>query len=146
MSVRVRFAPSPTGPLHMGGVRTALYNYLFAKANGGKFILRIEDTDRTRFVEGAEEYIIESLRWCGLTIDEGDAVGGDLGLINKAIDLLYEDAVAQLLVAGKAYRAFDTLRNSALRKDAEVKRGFGTMQREGVSVERLSMSKDDVIR
>ena len=68
---RVRFAPSPTGPLHMGGVRTALYNYLFAKKHHGKFILRIEDTDQTRYVEGAENYIIESLKWSGLTIDEG---------------------------------------------------------------------------
>ena len=70
MSVRVRFAPSPTGPLHMGGVRTALYNYLFAKANGGKFILRIEDTDRTRFVEGAEEYIVEALNLSLIHISE----------------------------------------------------------------------------
>ncbi len=69
--VRVRFAPSPTGPLHIGGVRTALYNYLFAKHHGGDFLLRIEDTDQTRFVPGAEEYIIESLKWLGLTIDEG---------------------------------------------------------------------------
>ena len=70
-SVRVRFAPSPTGPLHMGGVRTALYNYLFAKANNGTFILRIEDTDRTRFVKGAEGYVNEALKWCGISIDEG---------------------------------------------------------------------------
>ena len=70
--VRVRFAPSPTGPLHMGGVRTALYNYLFARRAGGDFILRIEDTDSNRFVEGAERYILDSLRWCGITIDEGN--------------------------------------------------------------------------
>ena len=69
--VRVRFAPSPTGPLHIGGVRTALYNYLFARRHGGKMILRIEDTDSQRFVPGAEEYIIESLKWCGIEIDEG---------------------------------------------------------------------------
>ena len=74
---RVRFAPSPTGPLHMGGVRTALYNYLFAKSQGGDFILRIEDTDKTRYVEGAEEYIVEALEWCGLKFDEGPHVGGD---------------------------------------------------------------------
>ena len=74
--VRVRFAPSPTGPLHIGGVRTALYNYLFARHHGGKMILRIEDTDSQRFVEGAEAYIIESLRWCGIEIDEGVGVGG----------------------------------------------------------------------
>src|SRR6478752_7089512 len=73
--VRVRFAPSPTGPLHIGGVRTALYNYLFAKKNGGDFILRVEDTDQTRFVPGAEEYIIESLKWLGITPNEGIGFG-----------------------------------------------------------------------
>ena len=74
--VRVRFAPSPTGPLHIGGVRTALYNYLFARQHGGVMILRIEDTDSQRFVPGAEEYILESLKWCGIEIDEGVGVGG----------------------------------------------------------------------
>ncbi len=74
--VRVRFAPSPTGPLHIGGVRTALYNYLFARKHGGTMILRIEDTDSQRFVPGAEEYIMQSLRWCGIEIDEGVGVGG----------------------------------------------------------------------
>ena len=69
--VRVRFAPSPTGPLHIGGVRTALYNYLFAKQNNGDFILRIEDTDQNRYVEGAEKYIIDTLNWCGIPYDEG---------------------------------------------------------------------------
>jgi len=77
--VRVRFAPSPTGPLHIGGVRTALYNYLFARKNGGTFILRIEDTDQTRFVEGAEEYIMEALKWCGINVDEGIMEGGNYG-------------------------------------------------------------------
>ena len=76
--VRVRFAPSPTGALHIGGVRTALYNYLFAKQNGGDLILRIEDTDSQRFVPGAEEYILESLKWCGIEIDEGVGVGGPM--------------------------------------------------------------------
>ncbi len=75
--VRVRFAPSPTGPLHIGGLRTALYNYLFAKKQGGTFILRIEDTDQTRYVEGAEQYIIEALEWCGLQVAEGPHTGGD---------------------------------------------------------------------
>ena len=78
-TVRVRFAPSPTGPLHMGGVRTALYNYLFAKKHNGKFILRIEDTDQTRYVPGAEEYIQEALNWCGLTFDESPAQNGEYG-------------------------------------------------------------------
>ena len=74
--IRVRFAPSPTGPLHIGGVRTALYNYLFARKLGGKFILRIEDTDQARFVPGAEQYIVESLAWCGIQFDEGVHIGG----------------------------------------------------------------------
>src|SRR5690606_36958000 len=77
--VRVRFAPSPTGPLHMGGVRTALYNYLFAKKNNGTFIIRIEDTDQTRFVEGAEAYIIDALKWCGIEATEGPGIGGEYG-------------------------------------------------------------------
>lgn len=77
--VRVRFAPSPTGGLHMGGVRTVLYNYLFAKKNGGDFILRIEDTDQSRYVPGAEEYIVETLKWCGLEPDESTVHGGSYG-------------------------------------------------------------------
>ena len=79
MNVRARFAPSPTGPLHVGGVRTALFNYLFAKKHGGDFVLRIEDTDQARFVEGAEQYIIESLKWCGIEFDESVVAGGDFG-------------------------------------------------------------------
>ncbi len=78
MKVRVRFAPSPTGPLHIGGVRTALYNYLFAKQAGGDFIIRIEDTDSTRYVPGAEEYIFDSLEWCGIKVDEGVREGGSM--------------------------------------------------------------------
>ena len=78
-SVRLRFAPSPTGPLHIGGVRTALYNYLFAKKSKGKFILRIEDTDQNRYVPGAEKYIIDSLSWCGIEFDEGPEIGGKFG-------------------------------------------------------------------
>ena len=123
-NIRVRFAPSPTGPLHMGGVRTALYNYLFAKANSGKFILRIEDTDRTRFVEGAEDYIVEALNWCGLTLDEGEGIGGDLGPYKQSLrSELYSKAIAELLEKGKAYRAFDTPDElNALRKDAESRK------------------------
>ena len=82
--VRVRFAPSPTGPLHMGGVRTALYNYLFAKKHNGDFVLRIEDTDQTRFVKGAEDYIIESLSWCGILPNEGQGFGGGEYEIGRA--------------------------------------------------------------
>ena len=77
--VRVRFAPSPTGPLHIGGVRTALYNYLFAKKHGGDFLLRIEDTDQSRFVAGAENYIVDALNWCGIHVDEGVSAGGSKG-------------------------------------------------------------------
>ena len=121
-SVRVRFAPSPTGPLHMGGVRTALYNYLFAKANGGTFILRIEDTDRTRFVEGAEDYFNEALKWCGLDIDEGVIEGGEAGPYKQSLRAdLYNEAVETLLQKGHAYRAFDTPEElDALRKSAEA--------------------------
>ena len=81
--VRVRFAPSPTGPLHIGGVRTALYNYLFAKNKGGKMILRIEDTDQARFVEGAEQYIIDSLKWCGIEFDESIVTEAIMGRTNN---------------------------------------------------------------
>ena len=78
-NIRVRFAPSPTGPLHVGGLRTALFNYLFAKQSGGKFILRIEDTDKKRKVDGAEEYIVSALKWCGISADESVVAGGDAG-------------------------------------------------------------------
>ena len=77
--VRVRFAPSPTGPLHIGGVRTALYNFLYAKKYKGKIILRIEDTDQNRYIKGAEEYIVNALKWCGINFDEGVGIGGDYG-------------------------------------------------------------------
>lgn len=107
--VRVRFAPSPTGPLHMGGVRTALYNYLFAKKNNGKFILRVEDTDQTRFVPGAEEYIIESLKWCGISPDEGQGVGGEYGPYKQSERKhLYRQYADELVEKGLAYYAFDT--------------------------------------
>lgn len=107
--VRVRFAPSPTGPLHIGGVRTVLYNYLFAKKNGGKLILRIEDTDQNRFVEGAEEYIVESLKWCGIKFDESIALGGEFGPYKQSErKKIYAKFVKQLIENGKAYYAFDT--------------------------------------
>jgi glutamyl-tRNA synthetase len=107
--VRVRFAPSPTGPLHLGGVRTALYNYLFAKKNGGQFILRIEDTDQNRFVPGAEEYIMESLTWAGMSLDEGIREGGNFGPYRQSDRKhLYKQYVDQLLESGNAYIAFDT--------------------------------------
>lgn len=107
--VRVRFAPSPTGPLHIGGVRTALYNYLFAKQRGGTFILRIEDTDSQRFVAGAEEYIIEALEWMGIAFDEGVSYGGDHGPYRQSERReIYRQYVDQLLEKGLAYVAFDT--------------------------------------
>jgi glutamyl-tRNA synthetase len=119
--VRVRFAPSPTGPLHIGGVRTALYNYLFAKKNGGTFILRIEDTDQTRFVEGAEDYIIDSLRWCGIKIDEGIYEGGDYGPYRQSDKkALYKQYADLLVESGDAYYAFDTSEElEKLRGEAE---------------------------
>lgn len=108
-NVRVRFAPSPTGPLHIGGVRTALYNYLFARQNGGKMILRIEDTDSQRFVPGAEEYINESLAWLGINIDEGVREGGPYGPYKQSERRdIYREHVKMLLDNGKAYIAFDT--------------------------------------
>ena len=111
--VRVRFAPSPTGPLHIGGVRTALYNYLFAKKFGGDMLLRIEDTDTARFVPGAEDYIVESLNWLGIKIDEG--IGSKKGnegphapYRQSERKAIYRNYVDQLLQAGLAYVAFDT--------------------------------------
>jgi len=121
--VRVRFAPSPTGPLHIGGVRTALYDYLLAKKHGGAFILRIEDTDQKRFVEGAEEYIIESLKWMGMMPDEGPGIGGDYGPYRQSERKeLYTTFVQQLLDTGNAYYAFDTteeLEEMRARKEKE---------------------------
>lgn len=111
MPVRVRFAPSPTGPLHMGGVRTALFNYLFAKSQSGTFLLRIEDTDQTRFVPGAEEYIMESLRWCGIVPVESPATGGPYGPYRQSERKelgIYAREIKKLLDAGDAYYAFDT--------------------------------------
>ncbi len=109
MDVRVRFAPSPTGPLHIGGVRTALYNYLFARKNNGTFILRIEDTDQSRLVPGAEDYIIESLKWCGITVDEGISEGGAYGPYRQSDRKDIFGEYADILISkGDAYYAFDT--------------------------------------
>lgn len=107
--VRVRFAPSPTGPLHIGGVRTALYNYLFARQHGGDLIFRIEDTDSNRFVPGAEDYILEAFKWLGIQFDEGVSFGGNHGPYRQSERrTIYKQYVDQLLDAGKAYIAFDT--------------------------------------
>ncbi|CAM4084834.1 glutamate--tRNA ligase [Gillisia limnaea] len=121
--VRVRFAPSPTGPLHIGGVRTALYNYLFAKKHNGDFLLRIEDTDQNRFVEAAEQYIIDALNWCGIPYDEGPGKEGDYGPYRQSERAhLYKEYADKLIETGNAYYAFDT--SEALeehRKDHEEK-------------------------
>ena len=107
--VRVRFAPSPTGALHIGGVRTALFNYLFARQHHGSLVFRIEDTDSSRFVPGAEEYILESFRWLGIHFDEGVSFGGSHGPYRQSERReIYKEYVQQLLDEGKAYYAFDT--------------------------------------
>ena len=118
-NIRVRFAPSPTGPLHIGGLRTALFNYLFARKHQGRFILRIEDTDQTRFVEGAEDYILEALDWCGLTPDEGPRQGGGFKPYRQSERKeQYARYARQLLESGHAYYAFDTPEElDQLRKD-----------------------------
>ena len=119
--VRVRFAPSPTGPLHIGGVRTALYNYLFARQHNGELVFRIEDTDSNRFVPGAEDYILESFRWLGIKFDEGVSFGGNHGPYRQSERReIYKKYVRQLLEEGKAYYAFDTP------EELEAKRAEGS--------------------
>ena len=124
--IRVRFAPSPTGALHIGGVRTALYNYLLAKKTGGTFIIRIEDTDQTRYVPGAEDYIMESLRWCGLLPDEGPGIGGEYGPYRQSERKekgLYQKYAQQLIEDGNAYYAFDTAEElTAIRSKYEAEK------------------------
>ena len=122
-NVRVRFAPSPTGPLHIGGVRTALFNFLFAKKNKGAFILRIEDTDQNRYVEGAENYIVEALNWLNISFDEGPEIGGDFGPYRQSERKdIYKKYVDELINSGNAYYAFDTPEKLDFhRKDHEAK-------------------------
>ncbi len=121
--VRVRFAPSPTGPLHIGGVRTALFNYLFAKKHGGDFILRIEDTDQNRYIEGAEQYIVNALNWCGIPFDEGVRKDGGFGPYRQSERKhLYKKYAEELIAKGNAYYAFDTSEKlDFYRKDHEAK-------------------------
>ncbi len=146
--VRVRFAPSPTGPLHIGGVRTALYNYLFAKQNGGDFLLRIEDTDQTRFVPGAEEYIIEAFQWLGIQFDEGVGIGGPFGPYKQSERKpMYKKYADQLIETGWAYYAFDTPEElDARRKEAEAQKKtfqYDATTRDGLC-NSLSLSKEEV--
>ena len=147
--VRVRFAPSPTGPLHIGGVRTALYNFLFARQQGGKMILRIEDTDQTRFVPGAEQYIIDSLAWCGIQFDESVVNDGPFGPYRQSDrKSLYEQYSDQLVASGNAYLAFDTAEElDALRKAAEQEKKTFIYNAETRKSLRnsLNMSKQEVI-
>ena len=122
--VRVRFAPSPTGPLHIGGVRTALFNYLFAKKHGGDFILRIEDTDQKRFVEGAEDYVINSLKWAGIPPNEGQGIGGDYGPYKQSERMhLYKEYADYLLDNDKAYYAFDSSEELTEARERSQKEG-----------------------
>ena len=142
--VRVRFAPSPTGPLHIGGVRTALYNYLFARQHGGELIFRIEDTDSNRFVPGAEDYIIESFKWLGIHFDEGVSFGGNHGPYRQSERRdIYKKYVAQLLEAGKAYIAFDTPEELEAKRQ-EIKNFQYDASTRGMMRNSLAMPKEEV--
>ena len=147
--VRVRFAPSPTGPLHIGGVRTALYNYLFAKKNEGKMILRIEDTDQSRFVLGAEKYIIDSLKWCGIELDESVIDGGDYGPYKQSErQAIYQPYAEQLVRDGFAYYAFDTTEELTAMRERMRAAGIPSPQYNGITrntmQNSLSLSEDEV--
>lgn len=142
--VRVRFAPSPTGPLHIGGVRTALFNYLFARRHGGEIILRIEDTDSNRFVPGAEEYINEAFAWLGITFDEGVKEGGNFGPYKQSQRRdIYRTYVKQLLDNGKAYIAFDTPEELDAKR-AEIANFQYDAKTRGMMRNSLTMSKEEV--
>ena len=137
-AVRVRFAPSPTGPLHMGGVRTALYNYLFAKKHNGTFLIRIEDTDQTRFVPGAQEYIMDALNWCGIMPTEGPGLGGDFGpYVQSERKEMYRPYAETLVSEDKAYYAFDSAEELVTMRDQAKAMGMPNWQYN--SVTRTSM-------
>ena len=146
---RLRFAPSPTGALHIGGIRTALYNYLLARQNGGRFILRIEDTDQTRYVPGAEEYIIRSLNWLGLTPDEGPVQGGPFASYRQSERMaIYRDYALTLVQDGKAYYAWDTPEDLEQMRQRLTDRGVPTPKYDasvrGEMKNSLSLSSDEV--
>ena len=142
--VRVRFAPSPTGALHIGGVRTALYNYLFAKQHNGDMVFRIEDTDSSRFVPGAEEYIIESFRWLGIPFDEGVSFGGKYGPYRQSERrAIYKKYVDQLLADGKAYIAFDTPEELEAKRN-EIKNFQYDAHTRGMMRNSLTLPKEEV--
>lgn len=150
-AVRVRFAPSPTGALHIGGLRTALYNYLFARQQGGTFVLRIEDTDRKRYVAGAEQYIRQSLEWAGISPDEGPEIGGIYGPYRQSERReLYQKYTRQLLDSGRAYRAFDTEEELDARREAEKDRGNHNFRYDastrGVMRNSISLDKEETER
>ena len=142
--VRVRFAPSPTGALHIGGVRTALYNYLFARQHGGDLVFRIEDTDSQRFVPGAEEYIIEAFRWLGIKFDEGVSFGGEYGPYRQSERKhIYKKYVDQLLNDGKAYIAFDTPEELEAKR-SEIQNFQYDAQTRGKMRNSLTMTREEV--
>ena len=142
--VRVRFAPSPTGPLHIGGVRTALYNYLFARQNGGEMVFRIEDTDSNRFVPGAEEYILEAFNWLGIAFDEGVSFGGDKGPYRQSERRdIYRKYVDILLEEGKAYIAFDTPQELDAKRN-EIKNFQYDASTRGMMRNSLTLPKEEV--
>jgi glutamyl-tRNA synthetase len=133
-AVRVRFAPSPTGPLHMGGVRTALYNYLFAKKHNGTFLIRIEDTDQTRFVPGAQDYIMDALNWCGIMPTEGPGLGGDFGpYVQSERKEMYRPYAEHLVTEDKAYYAFDSAEELDAMRDQAKAMGMPNWQYNSVT-------------
>lgn len=148
-SVRVRFAPSPTGPLHIGGVRTALYNYLFAKKHNGTFVIRIEDTDQTRFVPGAQDYIMKSLEWAGIMPTEGPGIGGEYGpYIQSERKEMYMPYAEQLIANDKAYYAFDTAEELDTMRENAKNSGMPNWQYNSITrtsmVNSLTLPKEEV--